>query len=152
MTYIGVPQETLEQAEARYGIPRKSTSDTDELLFHLGRKTMDDPLLIGMNKLPAFDVSLYRAAICAIVSSHKGRNPRMLGSILSAEGKGLNQLTLLVDRTPQMRLLDLGNMYQELSALLNVTIDIWTPEELPAWLKEDVLAECIPLSNDQATP
>jgi predicted nucleotidyltransferase len=71
--------------------------------------------------------------------------PTPVRGIWSSNDHDESQLTLLVDRPPEMRLLDLGDMYQELTTLLGITVDIWTSEELPGWLKEDVLAECIPL-------
>jgi predicted nucleotidyltransferase len=107
---------------------------------------MDEQPVIRMDKPLAFDVDLYRTAICAIVAAHRGGNPRLFGSLRSGTDNDESQFTPLVDRTPGMRLLDFGNMYQELTALLGITVDIWTPEELPGWLKEEVLAECVPLS------
>lgn len=107
---------------------------------------MDEQPVRRMNKPLALGVGLHRTAICAIVVAHRGCNPRLFGAIWSSNDHDESQLTLLVDRTPEMRLLDLGNMYQELTALLGITVDIWTPEELPGWLKEEVLAECVPLS------
>jgi predicted nucleotidyltransferase len=111
---------------------------------------VDKPPVTHLNTLFACDKDQFRHALCAIVAKHGGRYPRMFGPVHSTTDEQPAQLNLLVDPTPKMRLLDLGYMYQELSALLNLVVDIWTPEELPLWLKEDVLAECVALCDDPA--
>jgi predicted nucleotidyltransferase len=64
---------------------------------------------------------------------------------LRGEDKEGSDLDLLVDPMPGTTLFDLGGLQVELEALLGVSVDLLTPEDLPQRYRERVLKEAVPV-------
>jgi uncharacterized protein len=56
-----------------------------------------------------------------------------------------SDLDLLVEPSPQMSLMDIAAIQVELEKLLGVTVDVLTPNALPAKFRSTVLAEAVPV-------
>lgn len=72
-------------------------------------------------------------------------NPRVFGSVLRGQDRDGSDLDLLVDAPPGTTLFDLGDLQEELESLLQVKVDLLTPKDLPPAIREQVLAEALPL-------
>lgn len=72
-------------------------------------------------------------------------NPRIFGSVLHGTDGPDNDLDLLVDALPTTTLLDLEDLEAELTALLGVQVNVWTPGDLPPYFSDTVVAEAKPL-------
>jgi predicted nucleotidyltransferase len=86
-----------------------------------------------------------RGEVRAVVRRFRTMNPRVFGSVLHGTDKESSDLDLLVDALPGATLLDLGGLHYELESLLEVSVDLLTPGELPAKFRERVLAEAMPV-------
>ncbi|HVZ10306.1 nucleotidyltransferase family protein [Rhodopila sp.] len=86
-----------------------------------------------------------RTAIRAIVAAHRARNPRVFGSVLRREDTENSDLDLLVDPEPGMTLFDIGAMRWKLRDLLQVPVDVVSPDALPAGMRADILATAKPV-------
>ena len=75
----------------------------------------------------------------------KATNPRVFGSVLRGTDHDGSDLDLLVDALPGATLFDLGGLQAELEDLLGVHVDVLTPADLPAKVRQQVLAEAQPL-------
>lgn len=93
------------------------------------------------NMNPSEALIKHRNAICRIVLTHRAQNPRVFGSVLHGEDHEQSDLDLLVDPTPATTLLDIGAIRLELWSLLEVPVDVWTPQALPEKFRARVLAE-----------
>ena len=87
----------------------------------------------------------HRDAVRAIVASHRGRNPRVFGSVLLGGDTDASDLDLLVDPTPETTLFDIGAMRLALRRLLGVPVDVLTPDALPDRWRARVLAQAVPV-------
>ena len=94
---------------------------------------------------PSEALSANRAAIRRIVEAHRAKNPRVFGSVLHGEDTTESDLDILVDPAPKMSLFDVFAIYRELEKLLEVPVDVVTPEELPKKCRDSVLAEAQPI-------
>jgi predicted nucleotidyltransferase len=94
---------------------------------------------------PSIALSKQRDAICATVSRYHTANPRVFGSTLHNTDTETSDLDLLVDALPEATLFDLGGLQIELQELLGVTVDVLTPDDLPAKFRAIVLAEARPI-------
>lgn len=72
-------------------------------------------------------------------------NPRVFGSVLYGTDKEGSDLDLLVDPQPGTTLFDLGELQVELECLLGVSVDVLTPGDLPARIRETVIGDSRPL-------
>ena len=90
-------------------------------------------------------LNLYRDEIRNIVDRHRVRNARVFGSVLHGEDADGSDLDLLVDPMPTTTLFDLGGLQIELEEVLGVPVDVITPGDLPAKLRDQVLREASPL-------
>ena len=94
---------------------------------------------------PSDALHSHRLAIRRVVEAHHARNVRVFGSVargLDTEGSDLD---LLVDPTQDTTMFDIGAIRLELRQLLGVTVDVVTPQALPAEFREAVLAESRPV-------
>ena len=90
---------------------------------------------------PSDVLRTHRDAIRLVVQRHRGRNPRVFGSVLRGEDTETSDLDLRVDPTPGTTLLDIGAIRHELHRLLGVPVDVLTPNALPERFRARVLAE-----------
>lgn len=72
-------------------------------------------------------------------------NPRIFGSVLHGEDAEGSDLDLLVDPLPETTLFDLGGLQVVLEDLLGVSVDVVTPGDLPARIREAIVSEARPL-------
>jgi predicted nucleotidyltransferase len=94
---------------------------------------------------PSDALKRHRQAIRKLIEQSSARNPRIFGSVLRGEDKEGSDLDLLVDPMPGTTLFDLGGLQMELEALLGVSVDLLTPEDLPPRYREKVLKEAAPV-------
>ncbi len=92
-----------------------------------------------MNK-PSALLALHRNSIRRIVAAHCGTNARVFGSAAHGADGSKSDLDILVDPLPGARLLDLGAMQFELARRIGVPVDLVTSSDLPAQVREAVLA------------
>lgn len=84
-------------------------------------------------------------AIYALVARHRAANLRVFGSMAKGTERPGGDLDLLVDTLPGATLFDLGALQEDLEALLGMPVDLKTPGDLPARIRQHVLAEARPL-------
>lgn len=94
---------------------------------------------------PSLALAQHRVEIRRLVSSHRGANPRVFGSVLRAEDTDASDLDLLIDPSPDATLMDLGALRLELRRLLGVPVDVLTPNALPPSVRSAVLATARPV-------
>ena len=90
---------------------------------------------------PSTALSLHRAAVRRMVAHFHAVNPRVFGSVARGEDHEGSDLDLLVDGLPETTLLDLGGLQVALEDLLGVRVDVRTPLDLPASLRDEVLRQ-----------
>ncbi len=94
---------------------------------------------------PSTQLDQHREAIRAIVAMHRGRNPRVFGSVLAHEDTDRSDLDLLVEPEPGMSLFDIGAMRWKLRDLLGVPVDVVSPQALPDFMRDEILASAEPV-------
>ncbi len=94
---------------------------------------------------PSELLNAHREAIRAIVAAHRAANPRVFGSVARGEDTEDSDIDILVDPNPRMSLFDIGGIYNELTQLLGVEVDVLTPNALPDKFRERVLSEALPI-------
>ena len=94
---------------------------------------------------PSVVLEMNRGAVREAVARFRTTNPRVFGSVLHGTDRDGSDLDLLVDALPGATLLDLGDLEEELKALLGVDVDLLTPGDLPGKFRDDVLAEAKPV-------
>lgn len=94
---------------------------------------------------PSQALHAHRAAIRAVVASHRAANVRVFGSVARGQDEDGSDLDLLIDPTPDTTLFDIGAIRLELRRLLGVEVDVLTPNALPDKLRAAVLAEAQPV-------
>ena len=94
---------------------------------------------------PSIALQTHRAAIRAVVESHRGRNARVFGSVLHGLDQEGSDLDILIDPTSETTLFDIGAIRHELLQLLGVPVDVLTPNALPDKFRHQVIAEARPV-------
>ena len=94
---------------------------------------------------PSAALDLNRAAVRAAARRFRTANPRIFGSALHGTDHDGSDLDLLVDALPGATLFDLGGLQVELEELLDVSVDLLTPSDLPPSFRDQVLAEATPV-------
>jgi hypothetical protein len=84
-----------------------------------------------------------REMIRSVALKHHTLNPRVFGSVLSAEDEGSSDLDLLVEPLPGTTLFDLGAIQVELEEALGIAVDVLTPGDLPAKFRDQVLRDAV---------
>jgi predicted nucleotidyltransferase len=90
---------------------------------------------------PSVALEQHREAIRLLVSRFRAANPRVFGSASRGQDIDGSDLDLLVDPMPGATLFDLGALQVELEELLGVPVDLLTPGDLSARIRERVLEE-----------
>lgn len=86
-----------------------------------------------------------RSEVLALAARRQASNVRVFGSIVrGTEGPG-SDVDLLVDLRPDARPLDITELECELEDVLGVRVDVGTAASLRPFLRDDVLAEAVPL-------
>jgi predicted nucleotidyltransferase len=86
-----------------------------------------------------------RAAIRHVVESNHASNARVFCSVLHGDDTDSSDLDILIDRTPETTLFDIGAIRHELGKLLGVPVDVLTPNALPDKFRALVIAEARPV-------
>lgn len=94
---------------------------------------------------PSMALDMQRHAVRETVSRFRTTNPRVFGSALHGTDQDGSDLDLLVDALPGATLLDLGDLQDELTLLLGITVDVLTPGDLPPKFRAQVLAQAQPV-------
>jgi predicted nucleotidyltransferase len=94
---------------------------------------------------PSVALETHRQTIRQVVTSHRGTNPRVFGSVLHGDDSEGSDLDLLVDPLPDTSLLDIARIQVELEERLGLPIDVLTPAALPPKIREQVLREAQPV-------
>ena len=94
---------------------------------------------------PSDALRIHRVAIRRVVERHRASNARVFGSALHGNDAEGSDLDILIDPTPETTLFDIGAIRHELLQLLGVSVDVLTPDALPAKFRDAVLAEATPL-------
>lgn len=106
---------------------------------------MKDILPRPASMRPSDVLETKRSAVREVARRFRVVNPRVFGSVVhGTDGEG-SDLDLLVDALPDATLFDLGGLQDELEALLGLKVDLLTPADLPPKLREQVLAEALPV-------
>jgi len=92
---------------------------------------------------PSEALEKHRADIRRIVSENRSSNPRVFGSVLHREDTENSDLDLLIDPTEKTSLMDLARIGHALETMMNVKVDILTPESLPPKFRKRVLDEAV---------
>ena len=90
---------------------------------------------------PSIALLTHREAIRAIALRHRVSNVRVFGSVVHGDDTQDSDLDILVEPTHQTTMMDIAKIQLELSQLLPVTVDVLTPNALPAKFRAQVLAE-----------
>jgi predicted nucleotidyltransferase len=98
-----------------------------------------------MAQLPRVTLESRREEIRRVFAAHRLHNPRVFGSVARGEDTESSDIDFLVDITEQTTGFDLGGAYVELSALVQVGIDLITSTQLPKAAREQILAEAVPV-------
>ena len=94
---------------------------------------------------PTHALNLHRDAIRNIALRNRMTNVRVFGSVLHGTDTDSSDLDLLVDPCPGASLMDIARIELELSALLHVSVDVLTPKGLSEKLRQQVIAEAVPV-------
>jgi predicted nucleotidyltransferase len=94
---------------------------------------------------PSQALKLHRDRIREIALSHRVTNVRVFGSVVTGEDTEESDLDILVDPTHDATLMDIARIQAELSNLLQVNVDVLTPNALPERFRQRVLDEAQPL-------
>jgi len=94
---------------------------------------------------PSEALSLHRVRIREIALSHRVSGVRVFGSALRGDDAAGSDLDLLVERTAQTTLLDIGAIRYELKNLLGLEVDVLAPNGLPPGFREQVMREAVPV-------
>lgn len=99
---------------------------------------------------PSEALRLHRAEILRTIEENHTCNPRVFGSVLSGEDVEGSDLDLLVDSTPDTTLLDIAKIQNRLQKLLGVSVDILTPNALPARHRRQIIADSLDLADQMS--
>ncbi len=79
-------------------------------------------------------------AVKAVIGRYSVLNPRIFGSVATGLDKEGSDIDLLVDALPGTTLMDLCGLQHDLEALLGLTVDVRTPQDISACYRDRVLA------------
>jgi uncharacterized protein len=94
---------------------------------------------------PSEALKNHRAEIISVVESHHACNPRVFGSVIHGMDTDQSDLDILVDPTSKTTLFDIGAIRHKLNQLLQVPVDVLTPNALPDKFRATVLMEAQPV-------
>jgi predicted nucleotidyltransferase len=94
---------------------------------------------------PSALLDQHREAIRAVVTAHRGLNPRVFGSVLHGKDTDNSDLDLLVEPAEGMSLFDVGAIRWKLHDLLGIEVDVVSPRALPDRFRDEILATAEPV-------
>ena len=100
---------------------------------------------MGLTMAISHTLQRKRDDILRLATRYGAYNVRVFGSVARGEADEASDLDLLVDLEAGRSLLDLGGLLMDLQEMLNCPVDIVTERGLRARIREQVLAEAVPL-------
>lgn len=97
------------------------------------------------NKRVAHLIASNRRQILTICEAYGASNVAVFGSVARGEEQPASDVDFLVDLDPRRSLLDHIGLQQELEDLLGVRVDVVTRRGLHPLLRDNVLAEAVPV-------
>ena len=92
---------------------------------------------------PSLALQQHRDEIRRIALSHRVSNVRVFGSALHGNDTEDSDLDLLVEPTSETTLFDIAKIQVEVAKLLNISVDVLTPNALPDKFRAQVMTEAI---------
>jgi predicted nucleotidyltransferase len=86
-----------------------------------------------------------REEILKIAASRGAHDVRVFGSVARREAGEESDLDILVEMEPGRSLLDLGGLWSDLNALLEIRVDVFTEKTLKKRVRDRALKEAVPL-------
>jgi predicted nucleotidyltransferase len=86
-----------------------------------------------------------RDEIKAIVARHRGRSVAIFGSVARGDDGPQSDIDFLVEFEPGVRPFELFAVGADLEEALGVKVDVGTPSSLRPRIRDEVLAEAVPL-------
>ncbi len=86
-----------------------------------------------------------RKEILLLAKRYGATNVRLFGSVARREDTSRSDIDFLVDMNPDRSLLDRIGFLQELEVVLECTVDVVTVQALHWSVRDQVLAEAVPL-------
>jgi predicted nucleotidyltransferase/DNA-binding XRE family transcriptional regulator len=149
----GTSQPALARYESGVTIPALPT--LERLLLACGRELRIDvparsddarPISVRAQLGPVAErVRRHRRAIFTAARKRGISKVRVFGSLARGESEAGSDLDLLVDLKPGRTLLDVAGFRREVSELLDLPVDVATPDMLKGRLRNEVLGEALPL-------
>ena len=118
------------------------------------RAVSDEPTRLDVRFLVVVDVGTkplrelveaHREEIKAIVARHHGRSVAIFGSVARGDERPDSDIDFLVELEPDARPIEILSIGVELEEALGVKVDVGTPALLRERLRDEVLAEAVPL-------
>ncbi len=94
---------------------------------------------------PSIALQQHRDEVRRIVLSHRVAGVRVFGSALHGDDAEGSDLDLLVEPTAETTLFDIAKIQVEVARLLNVSVDVLTPNALPEKFRTQVMNEAMPI-------
>lgn len=92
---------------------------------------------------PSIALQTHREAIREIALRHRVCNVRVFGSALHGNDTEDSDLDPLVEPTTATTLMDIARIQVEVAKLLNVSVDVLTPNALPDKFRAKVMTEAV---------
>jgi uncharacterized protein len=92
---------------------------------------------------PSITLHTHREAIREIALRHRVRNVHVFGSVLYGNDTEDSDLDLLVEPTAESTLMDIASIQVEVAKLLNVSVDVLTPNALPDKFRAQVMTGAV---------
>lgn len=90
---------------------------------------------------PSLVLQMHRDQVREIAMSHRVGNVRVFGSVLHGTDTDTSDLDLLVEPNEDTTLMDIARIQVEVGQLLNISVDVLTPNALPDRFRDRVLLE-----------
>ncbi len=92
---------------------------------------------------PSIALQQHRDEVRRIALSHRVANVRVFGSALHGNDTDDSDLDLLVEPTTETTLFDIARIQVEVARLLNISVDVLTPNALPDKFRAQVMSEAV---------
>lgn len=94
---------------------------------------------------PSEALNAHREEVREVIAGYDVVNPRVFGSVLRGTDTAQSDLNILVEPGLNASLLDIAEMQARLKCVLNVRVDVVTPNALPESCRDDVLNDAEPV-------
>jgi uncharacterized protein len=94
---------------------------------------------------PSEALNYHRASGGSLVDTHWATNPRVFGSALQGDDADSSGLDIVIDGTQETTLFDIGALRFAQRELLDVPVDVVTPNAHPGKFRAAVLAQARPV-------